>query len=161
MFEELWIPFNSFLPEYPCSPIVMDLSWINGKDNFFFIIVLWLFFESEGKVCWAGLTLSRTMILKSTGETNESALKTKKKIPKTYSKVKSEELSILCQGALRKSQKSCIRVCQVLTAHTILVASHPVFSSAHCSSMSVVYNCSNYGPGYVEHVVIKYLSICT
>lgn len=114
-------------------------------------------------MCWAWLTLSRTMILKSPGETNESALKRKKiKIPKTYNEVKREELSMLCQGALTKTQKSCIRQCQVLAAHTTLLPSYPVFSSAHCSSMSVVYNYSDCGPAYVEHVVvIKYLSICT
>lgn len=88
--------------------------------------------------------------------------KGEKKIPKAYNEVKREELSILCQGALTKTQKSCMRQCQVLPAHTTLLPSHPVFSSAHCSSMSVVYNSSDYGPGYVEHVVvIKYLWICT
>lgn len=46
-------------------------------------------------MCWAELTLSRTVTLKSPGETNESALK-RKKIPKASNKVKKEELSILC-----------------------------------------------------------------
>lgn len=53
-------------------------------------------------MCWAGLTLSRTMILKSPEETNESALKRKKRLPKTYSKVKGEEL---CQGDPTKTQE--------------------------------------------------------
>lgn len=47
-------------------------------------------------MCWAGLTFSTTVILKSPGETNESALKRKKKIPKAYNKVKKEELPLLC-----------------------------------------------------------------
>lgn len=47
---------------------------------------------------------------------------------------------------------------------TNLPPSCTVFSSAHCLSMCavVVYSSSDYGPGYVEHIMdIKYLSICT
>lgn len=46
--------------------------------SYFFIMLLLPFLESEGKMCWFALTLSRTVIFTSPGETNESALKRKK-----------------------------------------------------------------------------------
>lgn len=103
-----------------------------------------------------------TVILKSPGETNESALKRKKGKSLEHGE---KELSILCQGTLKKKKKkTCTRQLHVFRVHKYLLPSYTIFSSTRCSSMSamVVYRFSDYGLGYVEHVMdIKNVWICT
>lgn len=100
------------------------------------------------------------VILKSPGETNESALKTKKrKKPRTWRK---RTVHIVLRNS--KKKKTCTRQFHVFRVHKYLLPSYTIFSSTRCSSMSamVVYRFSDYGLGYVEHVMdIKNVWICT